>query len=107
MCPVHHHYEIEEMKQLPILLTIVILLGIFVVPIRSGTCACTCSSGVGGTSSVSCSSCTTSYCQSTYVSGCGSASSIIAVCNGIALVKPSAMIILVVAMIASLLGKTN
>ncbi|CAF2134366.1 unnamed protein product, partial [Rotaria magnacalcarata] len=98
---------IEEMKQLSILLTVVVLLGIFVVPIRSGTCVCTCNSATAGTTSVSCASCTTSYCQSTYASSCGSASSIIAVCNGIALVKPSAMIILGIAMIASLLGKTH
>jgi hypothetical protein len=69
------------------------------VPVDGGTCACTCSSMAAGTATISCSSCTSTYCSNAYPTYCMGSSSIVAACSDAALPTPLASV-----MIASLLA---
>jgi hypothetical protein len=88
-----------KMNKLLLITVLMIFLGTFLAPVDGGTCVCTCSLMVAGTSAVSCSSCTSSYCSTMYPSSCSSSSSVAAVCSDAALPTPLASV-----MIASLLA---
>ncbi len=87
------------MNKLLIITVLTIFLGTFLAPVDGGTCVCTCSLVNAGTTTVSCSSCTSTYCSNMYNSACSGAGVIAATCSDAALPTPFASV-----MVASLLG---
>jgi len=83
-----------KMNKLLLIMILTVFLGAFLAPVDGGTCVCTCSLTIAGSSTVSCSSCTTSYCSSKY-SSCLGASVIGAACSGAALPTPVASVMVV------------
>ncbi|UJR20214.1 hypothetical protein I4U23_023345 [Adineta vaga] len=80
------------MNKFIITTTLIIFIGIFINPIDSGDCTCTCTGTTVGTTTVLCSTCDVAYCRSTYGS-CLSANPVSSTCSGVTIPIPMASII--------------
>ncbi|CAF4096774.1 unnamed protein product, partial [Adineta steineri] len=69
------------MNKLVILITLTVFLGTLVMPIDGHSCTCTCGSVYQGTTELDCSSCSVSYCQTTYSGACDGVYPVTAACG--------------------------